>query len=262
MLLYQFGRKDPIPARSSLYNYSSTISNYGEGWQRWNDKAWARASQVPVSESVNFPMWIYGSTDSWRSWARDVRGITNVGTESDPVFEVGYIWHDSKLQAGGVAPESIRSYEGKSIFDPCPAGWKIPTIAAWEDFRRDDTTGNTISAMSNRPNNNGPEYRDFPAVNFTQFYWPNIEIDGSYPVNGFIQYPLIAYRSSNGTLYRDNALNNKLWQAVPFTTNITTSNDDGISPLVFHLKNDGTILPDTSFGGKDAIGVRCISMED
>jgi hypothetical protein len=267
MLLYQFGRKDPFPTLDNIYNISgSTISSSGViQAQRWNSQAWQQARAVTVAESVNYPMWLFGIQSSRFFWASIDDNDDNT---LDNNYVADYIWLDSKLQAVGAAPESIRSYNGKSIFDPCPAGWKIPTLAAWEDFRRDDT-GHTVNiGESSSSGGSISDYRVFPTERYTRFYWPNVEIDGNYPVKGFIRFHRLMHRNNNsGILTADGpkirrSSNNvsddsggSYWQAVP---------DKATEPAKFSLTTFTSYDYITASYGyaNEATSVRCISTED
>jgi hypothetical protein len=100
-LYYQFGRKDPFPA--SL-DGTSTLMLDGTG-----QFPVPAAGQVTIATSVNNPTTFYTSSGDWTSDAQ----------------EPTYLWNDPSV--------SITS-STKSIYDPCPAGWRVPLNGAWNDF--------------------------------------------------------------------------------------------------------------------------------
>jgi uncharacterized protein (TIGR02145 family) len=97
-LYYQFGRKDPFP--TSL-DGTSTLSLTGSG-----TFPTPGTTQVTIAASVNNPTTFYTYSGNWTNEAS--------GT--------GYLWND------------FNASSTKSIFDPCPDGWRLPLNGTWADF--------------------------------------------------------------------------------------------------------------------------------
>ncbi|MDR1003954.1 MAG: fibrobacter succinogenes major paralogous domain-containing protein, partial [Prevotellaceae bacterium] len=109
-LYYQFGRKDPFPA--SL-DGTSTLQSDGSG-------AFPTpvAGYTTIAASVQTPTTFYTSSDNW----------TNEATGID------YLWQD---------PNVPKTSGAKSVYDPCPAGWRLPLYGVWSDFSTSTGQGTT-----------------------------------------------------------------------------------------------------------------------
>lgn len=159
ILHYQYGRKDPFPAATPP---DGQIVLRTDSYPT-----------VPISASVNNPNLFYNSTSSG-NWANEATGAT-------------YLWNDPLVTpiANG----------GKSIYDPCPVGWKLPISGTWSDFNTTATT--QIAARDLRwayGQGIGSVYASFVGLR----YWPGTPTD---PVTGRIWYAPMGYRSGgDGTI--------------------------------------------------------------
>ncbi len=248
-LTYQFGRKDPFPGLIGAGNYPlyningdaiSATAATGFMAQRWN--SYANGNVIPdtgtVADAVKNPMKFYAAPNRWAS---NVDGYNNVAGG------IGYIWQDPMIEVSGQSSQ-VRSYAGKSIYDPCPPGWKLPVPAVWEDFRQNKPSGAwTVNTGSVIPN------RDLPIYVDGMTYWPNIEIGGEYPVERDIFYPVTYYRnsSSNGAVYTY-ADYGHFWTAVPY------SSYNGYSMRL----HENSLLNPTNMYRSHGLSVRCVSMEE
>jgi len=109
-LLYQWGRKDPFPGGSSLSNTTAVKEIYNalnapltEGASGSGVKYEATNSTNNLSNSIHYPMTYYYGGD----WYTTTTSTQNVS-----------LW-------GGA---SLISPNMKTVYDPCPAGWRVP---AW-----------------------------------------------------------------------------------------------------------------------------------
>lgn len=109
-LLYQWGRKDPFvgaagsgPAARSWY-----VPDGSGGFRAATEADWTKAAAgtgVNIYRSVTDPMTFYMSGAA-RSWTAQSDGL----------------WRD----------------ETKTLFDPCPVGWRVPRRAVWEQMTTAD----------------------------------------------------------------------------------------------------------------------------
>ena len=120
-MCYQFGRKDPFPlSKTALYGIDGNAQQIftptsSDCIDRVSGSTWFYiAVQRPFSFYTN------GSGD----WARD-----NEYT--------GKLWNN---------PTWNETESGKSLFDPCPPGWKLPELGTYDIF------ATTIEGTGNRPN--------------------------------------------------------------------------------------------------------------
>ncbi|MFR9588471.1 MAG: hypothetical protein SNF86_03545 [Rikenellaceae bacterium] len=102
-LYYQFGRKDPFVGIGNKNGFLATSST---PWNPLNDNV---GSAVTVRRAVESPMTYFSNVTSW----------------SNDALSIDYLWND--------AQKNYRS-NAKSIFDPSPAGWRIPSGDLWSDF--------------------------------------------------------------------------------------------------------------------------------
>lgn len=95
-VFYQYGRKDPFPVSGTAALLRTNQS--GEG--------------VMIYQSVNSPLTYY-------------KGVGGYVWNEERTYDA-YSWSDlNKMVKDGV---------GKSFFDPCPPGWRLPTNKVWSHF--------------------------------------------------------------------------------------------------------------------------------
>lgn len=111
-LYYQWGRKDPF----------SLAGCYGEDG--------VRGYFQYVAQKVEIAEGIYNPTNRYSGGS-----FTTQYTLSAP-YE---LWFDPKIM-GTVAQLSVETR--KSIFDPCPRGWQVPTSLVWKDVDMTDELDN------------------------------------------------------------------------------------------------------------------------
>lgn len=240
-ITFQFGRKDPFPSNINLYDINgtaiTTTSKTGFQAQRWDGRtanALSSDTQVTMIDATSDPMKFYHTKGAWN--------VELDGTDK-------YAWNDPMISTGSSSDK--KGYAGKSIYDPCPPGWKLPARHTWEDFRRDNTYGWTL--------NNGSHNRGdgFGSFNKGMRYWPNVLTqDGGYPVEGTISFSASGYRWSNyfssaGQLYRDGT-DGIIWSA------ISSSPNSGYS-MSFSTTSISTSYDNTKANGAS---VRCISISE
>lgn len=121
-LYYQWGRKDPFPGRGSLQystepiNIYGTYSNYGTKGQ-WNGKysVATHAAIDDVAEAVKYPaVFIIASITGHPDW---------LITKNDNLWGTPIT---------GFTTDNYNSNQGtKSIYDPCPVGYRVPPNDTW-----------------------------------------------------------------------------------------------------------------------------------
>ncbi len=210
ILYYQYGRKDPLPATADLKPY----------------KVATAPGPTTIAASISFP-WVLYTVDGG-NWTSDV-------------VDTNYLWNDPKAITG-IGNE-------KSIYDPCPPGWRIPLPIVWGDFSRKNPGGQFVNAH-NAVRDLGWNYgrgigNDVTGVNGIR-YWPG-GLDGD-PVEGRIWYPAIGRRNM-----QDGAVN--FWGS--YTYYHAASATSATSSRILYI--DSGSVSTTGSNRAMASPVRCIS---
>jgi uncharacterized protein (TIGR02145 family) len=161
-LYYQFGRKDPFPTASvKLYNVSGTAVTAFTASA--NDCISRVSGATAIKTAVQYPYnfyypgsgdWVSGNPYAANSW-------------NNPT------WHSSST--------------GKSLFDPCPPGWRLPVDGTW----------NTFALAGGVPNAAPGDYKSGQDQAGWEFY-----MSGSSGETAF--YPASGFRSvSTGAMYAE-----------------------------------------------------------
>ena len=129
LLYYQFGRKDPF-----FFHYSSSNHRYRYPAGLPDDLKWKYVQYGPadIKSSVKYPLSFYGgrmqrsgNSDLYYEWTLDE--YYNPSEVDNTI-----IWFDPLTKVGGPR-------EGeKSIFDPCPPGFRLPDMSIWANFESND----------------------------------------------------------------------------------------------------------------------------
>lgn len=164
-LHYQFGRKDPFPLKSSLATGSKAVV--------------LTDAKVAMKTSVTSPNTFYFTSVTGGNWNTDSELVNNLSME----------WHDPQASPSG----------DKSIYDPCPPGWRMPINGTWSDFNRsfDGSFINVQNSLRDLAWNYG---RGIDNINGLR-YWPSSDVNSkTSPVEGRIWYPATGYRASTSGL--------------------------------------------------------------
>ena len=110
-MLYQWGRKDPFPGQYGAGHPTSHTGTIEVKASEGNTNDVARAS---ISESIQNPTTLFGiyKDESATIWL-ETAGVIDAGVSATST----YLWG--------------KSHTDKTIYDPCPAGYKVPH--AWAD---------------------------------------------------------------------------------------------------------------------------------
>ena len=158
--LYQFGRKDALPGTDTTPDGSFTPNG---------------GNNISIQDGIQHPETFYTDGSGWYGyiqynlWSMD---NTTTGFNDDAVV--------------------------KTIYDPCPAGFKMPASNAFTDFT---TNGQTAGPMN---------------VSGAWDYGWNFNNKISSP-DATVFFPASGWRERNGSLEND-GLNGWYWSAVPYDT--------------------------------------------
>jgi uncharacterized protein (TIGR02145 family) len=132
---YQWGRKDPIPRPANNSNTPATLYNQQEGAFGNFGSDSDKSPDKTIMNSIRMPNKFFPEYDTsnynWMAPFTSTGGQENVGSAYN-------LW-DAKGTVGTGDVVTI-----KTIYDPCPYGWKVPNGAVFKGFTT--TRGNTSTA--------------------------------------------------------------------------------------------------------------------
>lgn len=125
ILTYQWGRKDPFPYESSnnnsLHKTLTTYNRYNDG-SAFPYRTQAQLTEENVTDGVVYSVYHPDTYIAiFSNWMLQDRNADNI------LYNAAYSWNDPRLGTGKTI-----DYNSKSIFDPCPAGWRVPPQGAIE----------------------------------------------------------------------------------------------------------------------------------
>lgn len=145
---YQVGRKDPFIgpnlANISGYNY------LGPNWLWWSDD-WARLSTLQNTAK-------FGVLAEWKSNVSDgsISGYDDVETYRHryPMWLIARDFNHAHLDRNKYAwvhTDGQADFNTKTLFDPCPPGYKLPTTREWDNFKNNEFEYTNPVAFSSGP---------------------------------------------------------------------------------------------------------------
>lgn len=144
-MYYQFGRKDPFPgynqngAFETYYTYADGISKEVTGITTVNRDATGQGAKN-IRYSVWNPMTlILGNS----------RNLDSEWTLNDDLGGNQSIWLDN--QYAGHTGDQQTLEKNKSIYDPCPPGWRVPRSAAFEHVKNMPSSSITKEGLTYNP---------------------------------------------------------------------------------------------------------------
>ncbi len=203
-LLYQWGRKDPFPGSTTLTG-TEEPTLYG---------AVTAVTKTQVSASNNLPNSIlYPATFYYGLYGSSI-GYDWYTETNNHAYQNDALW-------GGA---SATTPTGKTIFDPCPAGWRVP---AWS--------------------NNTSPWNGFSASSFT---WSATNYGRTYiSVDTF--YPAAGYRHCSSGAFIGVGTDGTCWSASSVSGTVQTGYN-----LYF---NSSYVNPSNDFTSRaDGFSVRCV----
>ena len=167
---YQWGRKDPFPSIADYCNYwPCEYANTLIGTPTYTPIVALRVNGQSAAKNVDNQVWGYrtkddGSFNIDSSWHTIERNSIAAPSSSNSVFAGYAVEHpyvyilNSTYPDGGYYPwittndQSYRAFWGgseskKTLFDPCPTGWRVCNKAEAESFMQ--TVSSTATLASN-----------------------------------------------------------------------------------------------------------------
>ena len=127
-LLYQWGRKDPFPGPAG-FNTTEPSNIYGSFNNGGTTGSWSGTYSIKTSTT--------NATIGTEAWAVKYPTAFIIGTSANGSYD--WYWgstrNDNLWGTPWVAAGSVGSYNGsqgtKSIYDPCPIGYRVPPQDTW-----------------------------------------------------------------------------------------------------------------------------------
>lgn len=219
-LFYQFGRKEPF-VRNEIKLY--TIKNSGITIEHTDPNG--KLDYIAIStQPTNV---YYNSTRSIHMFYTREKGdwITKNPYPTDAK------WNN---------PTWYQTESGKSFFDPCPEGWKIPDDGCW----------NIVSKTTSVTGDNASISKNYINGTMTKGKGYNFPIDA---IGGKITtfYPFTGYRDTDGTVTKESNYG-AYWTTSPMDTDPTNRS------LAFRIQDTGNIDMRAKFYRAMAASVRCV----
>ena len=203
-LLYQWGRKDPFMGSSSISSSSEAKSTI-----TWPSTVSSDASNGTIEYAVSHPTTFITRNDSNRDWYYTGDSSTD-----------NTRWTTSKTS--------------KSIYDPCPAGWRVP------DGGEDGVWSKALGSSS--------QFEDSSLYDSTN---EGMNFSGKFGSASTIWYPASGYRYySSGTLDFVGYFG-YYWSCSPYPSR---SN----SACFLYFSNSGSVSPSANYYRAYGYPVRCL----
>ena len=203
-LLYQWGRKDPFLGSSSISDVTEAASTV----------TWP-ASVESISETGTIEYAVSHPTTF----------ITRNTVNNDWYYPSSEDTDDTRWTT---------SESEKSIYDPCPAGWRVPDGGA---------EGVWVKALGSSES----QYRTYDTTS------KGMNFSGDFGTDLSIWYPAAGSRNgSDGSLYSVGSYSGRYWSATP----------NGINSYLLYFNSYGSVLPSSSDFRALGYLVRCIQSAD
>ncbi len=218
-LLYQWGRKDPFigaaATNSSGTSWAATAMADGYSWKQ---VAASAEGSSQITNSIQNPTTFYYRSGSPYDWVA-----------SSTARQLDNLWGNPNTTT------STNSSKGsKSIYDPCPPGWRVPPQNTWTGFT--STGGNTSTSS---------QFNVSGSFNIGWTFYTGGSKSGSTTF-----YPAAGYRNTgSGQLYSVGS-NGYYWSSSPFS-----SSSGNAGYLNFY---SGTVGPLGSSYRAGGFSVRCV----
>ena len=216
---YQFGRKDPFPM----------VKNYPFYDKDGNRISFSGTNTDPIGKSDG-PAWMYQSVYNPTIFYKDPYPHED-WVKNEDIYR--YAWNDIDGKSSG-----------KSFFDPCPPGWKLPEKGTWDYL--------TLSVMIEDSWSSGP------TLGWDLYMGPSGDSETVF-------FPIAGWRGlDNGTIgYNQSASSTnyiftRIWNSTPVSTNKTSAYFINLGRGNASVNYAPNVTPNATNYRSYANSVRCI----
>lgn len=201
VLYYQFGRKDPLPGpRSVALYYPKEDMNTGWKWKvvSSSDPGAAFTDATAIRYAVRYPLAFIKKGGAWTSGNKYCPSSTNNNIR----------WQDP----------NVLNDTDKSLFDPCPPGYKVPKNGTWANFNAYNATTNPKPTTNINGGANPP--RNLPQWSSTSRGGKNQQGLHYYPGDGNVSktifFPASGFLYSGSGAFSDGGSGGFYWSCSPY----------------------------------------------
>ena len=265
-LMYQWGRKDPFP--TMRYIDETLLKYYINSGEEVNNNNFSikilksRPSDI-ISDNIKYtiqnPLYFLNSKESAGAWFASRENNIELRGNDGYAIKNYDLWGDNNE---GRTKETSFEQKHKTEYDPCPAGWRVPS------FAHSDSTIPNFSPWGSGFNYNSGDNPNYSITESNNRY-PNakfytrmgVDFENGSDNYNIGKYPLTGgykrYNDSGNVHYQDNLSESNIWSAT------LQGNAQGRN---FHIINDpdqhsgSPYLINTSQEGPTVTGaaVRCV----
>ncbi len=197
---YEYGRKDPFLDRdiesnnNKFYLGGTEYSDVVNASRRIAYSEWTADENKNIRYSVTHPTTYIVNGERWTSASDDLGYVGNGQTWKDPKF-----WEHTDNDTQNILELK------KSIYDPCPPGWKVPLSSIWADFSSETTT--PVGSFEGRhyfPEGLADSGIFYPASGYRD------RTDGNLNYKGNVGYYWSAHQASEAIAYKMMLANNNM----------------------------------------------------
>lgn len=148
---YQVGRKDPFIGPNTHGG-----GGVGNNWWNWTDEGvedWSICRQSTLQNRAKF-----GVLAEWKANVTDgsISGYNDVETyrHKYPMWLIARDFEHAHLDRNKYAwvhTDGQADFNTKTLFDPCPPGYKLPTTREWDNFKNNEFEYSNPAAFSSGP---------------------------------------------------------------------------------------------------------------
>lgn len=132
--LYQWGRKDPVPSAATRYNINNEATDISTSYPVLNYNNFSSADEATIEYSIQNPAYL----------------IDTYKYTSNPIWEKdgnAYLWGGGSSTTYVQYMDNTSAVAGweneKTIYDPCPAGYRVANPYTWTGFVGGTASGGT-----------------------------------------------------------------------------------------------------------------------
>ena len=214
-LYYQWGRKDPLGRPSALAaNTSTMLATTGTAFTAATRSSMGGEGKAAIKYTIEHPTVFFYDSGEPYDW---YTGTNNNASQNNNLW-------------GASSPDETQDYHKRTIFDPCPAGYRVAPKGLWRNFTN---TGQTVSSTGGIQASNNTTMATQIGYHF--YYNAAKSATDFYPASG--------YRARNSGALTDVGAGGFSWSSSPTSESVNAGillfNASSVSPLNNYRRASG-----------------------